>query len=151
MDLRAELTPPSVSQQRLDTLCCEIERIADLVTSRSASADEAIRAFNARMGHDYVALDFAEYDASRSLVEFATEAARPARPRVAEITRNELVEMVHRIRTGCPETDYYLRLLEANAPHPRVSDLIFHPRAELRDATAEQIVDELLAYRPIAL
>lgn len=151
VDLRPELAPPPVSQQRLDELCCEIERIADLVTSWSPSADEAIMAFNTKTGHDYVALDFAEYDASRSLVEFVTEAVRPTRPQVAEITRNELIEMVHRIRTGCPAADYYLRLLEANVPHPRVSDLIFHPRAELRDATAEQIVDEIMGYRPIAL
>ncbi|MEU6236215.1 hypothetical protein [Kitasatospora sp. NPDC047058] len=101
VDLRPELTPPTVSQQRLNELSCEIERIGDLVTSRSESADAAIRAFNARTGHDYVAVDFAECDASRSLVEFATEAARPARPRVDDITRNELVEIVRRLRTGC--------------------------------------------------
>lgn len=118
VDLRPELTPLPVSQQRLDELCCEIERIADLVTSRSASADEVIRAFNARTGHDYTALDFAEYDASRSLVEFATEAARPARPRVADLTRKELVEVVRRLQTDCPESDYYLRLLEAKCRIP---------------------------------
>jgi Colicin immunity protein / pyocin immunity protein len=41
--------------------------------------------------------------------------------------------------------------LEANVSHPQVSDLIFYPPAELRDASAEQIVDEVLEYRPIAL
>jgi hypothetical protein len=41
--------------------------------------------------------------------------------------------------------------LEANVPHPRVSDLIFHPPAELQDASAEQIVSEAFKYRPITL
>ncbi|MEW2472093.1 bacteriocin immunity protein [Streptomyces sp. NPDC046994] len=151
MDLRAELTPPQVSRQRLDELCSEILHIADLVLCGSGSADEGITAFNARTGHSYVALDFAEYDGSRNLVEFALEAARPARPRIADITTDELVEIVRRLLASDPESDYYLRLLEANVSHPRVSDLIFHPPAELLDASAEQIVDEALKYRLITL
>lgn len=46
---------------------------------------------------------------------------------------------------------FYLRLLEANVTHAGVSDLIFHPPAGLLDTSAEQIVDEALRYRPIAL
>ncbi|MFJ9523660.1 hypothetical protein ACIRPK_36205 [Kitasatospora sp. NPDC101801] len=151
MDLRAELLPPSVSRQRLDELSREIERIAEVVLVGDESVDDEIKAFNAKTGHDYVALNFAEYDSSRSLGEFALEAARPARPRIADVTTDELVEVVRRILAGDPECDYYLRLLEANVPHPRVSDLIFHPPVELRDGSAEQIVDEALSYRPIAL
>lgn len=151
VDLRAELMPPVVSRQRLDEVSREILRIADLVFDGSGNPDEEIRAFNERTGHDYGALDFAEYSSSRSLAEFALEAARPARPRVAGVTRDELVEIVRRILAGDPEVDYHLRLLEANVTHPRVGDLIFHPPAELRDASAERIVDEALGYRPIAL
>ena len=39
--------------------------------------------------------------------------------------------------------------LEANVPHLGVSDLIFWP--ERGELTAEQIVDDALAYKPIAL
>ncbi|MFJ8802849.1 hypothetical protein [Streptomyces sp. NPDC102487] len=151
MDLRPELLPPPVSRQRLGELCAEVERIADLLETRREAAGEAIEAFNAITGHDYVALDFAEYDGSRSLEEFAREAARPARPVVADVTRGELVEIVRRLLTVSPESDYYLRLLEANVSHPGVSDLVFHPSDDLRGASAEQIVDEALKYRPIAL
>ncbi|MEY2248460.1 hypothetical protein AB8A21_36980 [Streptomyces sp. BF23-18] len=151
MDLRPELLPPPVSRQRLDDLCAEVERIADLLETRPEAAGEAIGAFNAMTGHDYVALDFAEYHGSRSLEEFGTEAARPARPVVADITRDELVEIVRRLLTVSPESDYYLLLLEANVSHPRVIDLIFHPSDDLQDASAEQIVDAALKYRPIAL
>ncbi|MFE7245631.1 hypothetical protein [Streptomyces sp. NPDC057582] len=149
MDLRPELLPPPVSRERLGELCAEVDRIADLLAARSEAAGEAITAFNAMTGHDYVALDFAEYDGSRSLEEFAREAARLARPVVADITRDELVEIVRRLLTASPESAYYLRLLEANVSHPRVSDLVFHPSD--KGASAEQIVDEALKYRPIAL
>ncbi|MEV7026582.1 hypothetical protein [Kitasatospora sp. NPDC093558] len=151
VDPEVELMPPSVSPQRLDELCREILRIADSVLCGAESAAEEIRAFNARTGHDYVALDFAEHDGTRSPAQFALEAARPARPRIVDITRDVLVEIVRRLLTGDPESDYYLQLLEANVSHPRVGDLIFHPPAELRDASAEQIVEEALTYRPIAL
>jgi hypothetical protein len=151
VDLRPELLPPPVSRQRLDELSCEIDRIADLLAVRSEAADKAVRAFNAMTSHDYVAFDFAHYHGSSSAEEFAKEAARPARPRVADITRDELVEIVRRVLVASPETDYYLRLLEANVLHPAVSGLIFHPPEDLRDASAEEIVDEALRYRPIAL
>lgn len=151
VDLRAELMPPSVSRQRLDELSRAISRIADLVLCGSERADAEVTAFNARTGHDYMPLDFVEYDGSRSPAEFALQAARPAPPRIADVTTEELAEIVRRILAGDPQTDHYLRLLEANVPHPRVSDLIFHPPAGLLDASAEQIVDEGLRYRPIAL
>ncbi|MFD5815614.1 hypothetical protein [Streptomyces sp. NPDC127038] len=140
-----------MSRQRLDELCAEVERIADLLETRPEAAGEAIAAFNAMTGHNYVALDFAEYDGSRSLEEFATEAARPAYPRITDITRDELVEIVRRLLTVSPESDYYLRLLEANVPHPHVSDLTSHTSDDLQDASAEQIVDAALKYRPMAL
>ncbi|MFF2198737.1 hypothetical protein [Streptomyces sp. NPDC058157] len=151
MDLRPELLPPPVSRQRLNELCAEVGRIAELLVARPEVAGEAIAAFNAMTGHDYEALDFAEYDGSRSLEQFAREAARPARPVVADITRDELVEIVRRLLTASAESDHYLRLLEANVPHPRVSNLVFHPSDILQDPSAEQIVDEALSYRPIAL
>lgn len=140
-----------MSRQRLKELCAEVERIAELLAARPEVAGEAIQAFNAMTGHDYVALDFADYDGSRSLEEVAREAARPARPVVADITRGELIEIVRRLLTASAESDYYLRLLEANLSHPRVSDLIFHPSDILQDPSPDQIVDEALKYRPIAL
>ncbi|MEV4331920.1 hypothetical protein AB0K02_15530 [Streptomyces sp. NPDC049597] len=149
MDLRPELLPPPVSPQRLEELCREIDRISRLVTDRATDADEAIRTFNAVTGHDYTAHTFTWYWESRDLEDVAREAARPARPRVADITRDELVEIVRRILAGDPETDYYLVLLEANVLHPRVTGLIFHPQDD--NASAEEIIDEALKYRPIAL
>lgn len=56
---------PPVSRQRLDELSCEIDRIADLLAVSSEAADDAIRAFNAMTGHDYVAFDFAHGNSCR--------------------------------------------------------------------------------------
>ncbi|MDQ1012634.1 hypothetical protein QFZ82_007119 [Streptomyces sp. V4I23] len=151
MDLRPELMPPVVGPERLEELSREIERIAGLVEARSADEDEAIRAFNTMTGHDYEACHFAHYWRSRDLEDFAREAARPARPRVADVTKEELVEIVRRVLVADAETDYYLLLLQMNVLHPAVSGLIFHPADALRDASAEEIVEEALAYRPIAL
>ncbi|MEV6237495.1 hypothetical protein [Lentzea sp. NPDC051838] len=149
MNLRPELMPPPVDRQRLAELSAEVERIAELVSSDPEAADEAIKAFNATTGHEYTAFSFATYHGSTSLEEFATEAARPARPVVDGITRDELAEIVRRVLEGSPESDYYVRLLEANVP--RAGHLLFHPPEHLCDASADQIVDEALKYRPFAL
>ncbi|MEU4094405.1 bacteriocin immunity protein [Streptomyces sp. NPDC026673] len=152
MDLRPELLPPPVDPERLTQVAREIERIADLAGS-GGPAEEAVAAFNERTGHTYLPSDFAWYHASRGLEEFAREAARPARPRVADVTREELVEIVRRI-TADPageDADYYLLLFDCNTLHPRACDLIFRPPAGLEDASPGRIVDAALAYRPIAL
>lgn len=102
-------------------------------------------------GHGYEAFGFAGYHGGRSLEDFAKEAARPARPVVADMSRDELVECVRRLVMTCPESGYHLRLLDANVPDPGVRDLVFHPSDALKDASAEQIVDEAMKYRPFAL
>ncbi|MEO3783954.1 hypothetical protein ABGB12_11515 [Actinocorallia sp. B10E7] len=150
MDLRPELLPPPANEQRLQAISREIERICDLI-QHGEPTDEAITLFNQSTGHHYGLQDFAEYQGSRDLADFALEAARPTHPRVPDITRHELVEIVNRILAVDPETDYYLRLLEANLAYPNISGLIFHPPAELQDASAEQIIDIALSYHPIAL
>ncbi|WP_030803845.1 hypothetical protein [Streptomyces sp. NRRL F-2799] len=66
---------------------------------------------------------------------------------VADVTRDELVEIVGRVLAAAPDSDHYLRLLKANTPHPRVSDLAFHSPG----AHAEQIVEEALNHRGFAL
>ncbi|RJO73365.1 hypothetical protein D5S18_19200 [Nocardia panacis] len=68
-----------------------------------------------------------------------------------DITRAELIELVRRVMAADEDTDTYLQLLDTRTPHPAIADLIFHPPIELRDASAEQIVDAALSYRPIVL
>ncbi|WP_369255354.1 hypothetical protein [Streptomyces sp. R35] len=152
MDLRPELLPPPVTEAHLRVLADEMERIETLLFGDDAAeADAAIAAFNDATGHTYGSAHFTGYAGWRELEDFALEAARPAYPRVPDVAREELVEIVRRILDGDPEHEYYLRVLEANVTNPRASDLIHHPPAGLEDASPERIVDEILAYRPIAL
>jgi hypothetical protein len=155
MELRPELLPPPVTPERINALSLEIERICGLLDRRLPDAGEAASAisdFNAMTGHAYVAYDFAAYYASRNLEEFALEAARPAWPRVPDITRAELVEVTQRIldEPADPDCPYYLLILRANVPHPAITNLIFRPAAGT-EPTAEEIIDKALSYRPITL
>jgi hypothetical protein len=150
MRLRPELCPPAVGPQRIAELATAIETIARLL-ERGDPADAAIAAFNAETGHHYAAEDFLSYGSSRHVDDFAIEAARPASPKVADVTRDELIEIVSRIQAVDHDTGYCVRLLEADVLHPGVEDLIFHPPPDLVDASPETIVDTALRYRPIAL
>jgi hypothetical protein len=154
MELRPELLPPPVSPERISELSVEIERICGLLDRRSPDAGRAASAiadFNAATGHAYAARDFAGYYESRNLDDFALEAARPAWPRVLGITRDELVEVTQRILDdpADPDCPYYLLILQANVPHPAITDLIYWPAAGT-EPTAEEIIDGALSHRPIA-
>ncbi len=114
-------------------------------------AEAAVAAFNSETGHAYTVAEFANYWRATDLEEFAVGAARPAWPKVPDVTHEELTELVRRVLTVAPDWEYYLLLLQVNVPNPGLVDLLFHPPAELRDATAEEIVRAALAYRPTAL
>ncbi|XVQ11977.1 bacteriocin immunity protein [Spirillospora sp. CA-255316] len=147
MNLRPELLPPQVSARRVEELGREIDRITGLAGD---AAREAEAAFAEATGHGYE--EFREYWGCESREEAALRAAWPAYPRVPDITRDELVEIVRRIRTSrSPEQEWYLLVLKTNTSHPGVSDLIFWPPPELESASPEQIVDAALSYRPMAL
>lgn len=155
MELRPELLPPPVAPERIDALAREIERICGLLDRcppHTGEAASAISDFNAMTGHDYGARDFAEYCESRNAGEFALEAARPAWPRVPDITRDELIEVTQRILSdpAGPDCPYYLLTLQANVPHPAITGLVFWPAAGT-EPTAEEIIDQALSYRPISL
>ena len=68
------------------------------------------------------------------------------------LPRAELVTLVARIMSGDYSSDTALdddlRRLRAAVVHPGVTDLIFWDERHL---TPEQVVDEALAYKPIAL
>jgi hypothetical protein len=113
--LRSELLPPAVVAERLAELRMDIERIAALIARGDrAVAAEAVDAFNASTGHSYADADFATYEGWRSLDEFALEAARPAWPRVPDISAEEVAEIVRRIQRADSDTDYFVRLFDAN-------------------------------------
>ncbi|MFE2349336.1 hypothetical protein ACWEPB_17580 [Kitasatospora cineracea] len=148
MELRAELLPPAVTVRQREEVEREVERIEELLRTRNPAATAAIEALNDRTGHDCGPYDFLAYAGSRSRADFALELARPARPRVDGITREELAELVRRALESGPDSEWYLLVLDANVAHPRVGDVLFHGRG---DAAPERLAAQLLAYRPIVL
>ncbi|MGI5238615.1 hypothetical protein [Dactylosporangium sp. CA-139066] len=75
-----------------------------------------------------------------ALIEWA---CAPPPVRLPDITRDELVEIVRHILAD-PTDDWYIEAFERNTVMPGASGLIFHPPPEVRDATAEEIVDATL-------
>jgi hypothetical protein len=151
MDLRPELCPPAVEPGRMAELLAAIEAIGAGV-ERGEPVDAAIAVFNTMTGREYAVDRFRACRGRRDLQDFAVEAARPAWPKIADVTRDELIEIVRRILAGGDDdVDYYVLLLEVNVHHPGVIDLIFWPPPELADASPEEIIDAALSYRPIAL
>jgi hypothetical protein len=66
-------------------------------------------------------------------------------------SKGQLVELVGKLQRSEGTEDEqmgWLLLLDRNVPHPAISDLIYHSEGEL---TAEEIVEQALAYKPIQL
>ncbi|MDE1464141.1 bacteriocin immunity protein [Spartinivicinus poritis] len=67
-------------------------------------------------------------------------------------SKSELIDLVGKIMRCAgteKEVDDWVRELENSVPHPEVTGLIFYPKKA--DATAEEVVEEALAYKPIIL
>ncbi|MBO0854973.1 MAG: hypothetical protein J2P18_14565 [Nocardia sp.] len=144
MDLRPELLPPPVEEHILDEFCREIARIESLIWHGEPVA-ETVAAFNERTGRRYHWTAFAEYDEIRDLEDFALEAARPPHPRVPDLTRDELAEIIARMRSAnlpAADLDYYLRLVDNSVPHPAITDLIRET-----DAEPGEIADAAIGYK----
>lgn len=70
-----------------------------------------------------------------------------------KLSRSELIELVKKIcdAEGTEEEqEDMMSLLQANVPHPEVSDLIYYPPDDA-ELSPEEIVDRALAYKPIQL
>lgn len=66
-------------------------------------------------------------------------------------SRDDLIELVRKIihiEGSEDQIDEWINVLEANVPHPRVTDCIYYPE---RDMSPEEIVDVAMNYRPIGL
>jgi hypothetical protein len=157
MTLRSELVAIPPSPERVKECQRRIEAI-ERKLERGEKGEADIREFNAFTGRDYTAYDFQSYWGARSLIDFAREAAWPPPRPVADITREELIEIVRRLANCDFENyGYYAFILNANAAYPDASQLVGSTlrRLGLSDsdaiATPEQIVDHILAHPPLQL
>jgi hypothetical protein len=146
MELRQELLPPALDSG----LLVKLEELFQVIVE-SSNAEREIEEFNRLTGKNFTFFDFVEYYEYTSADDFIQVAATPEPLKVYGITKEELIETVKRIMsTSGSERDswWYRTLLYRNVPHPHPTDLIFQNKKEL---TAEEIVEEILAYQPIVL
>ncbi|MBU2667048.1 hypothetical protein KOI35_26395 [Actinoplanes bogorensis] len=149
MELRDELRRRPVTPGEQAAISAAMLRIEQLV-DRGADATAALESLNATTGHSFEADDFRFDCGSPDRDELVAWACAPPPVRLPDVTRDELVEVVRRILAD-PSDDWSITAFDLNTVMPGASGLIFHPPPELADASADAIVDAVLAYRPIAL
>jgi hypothetical protein len=141
--------PRPVTPERRVAFREAILHIEELV-DRGEDATAAIQTLNETTGHSFGLDDLRYHCGAPDREELVERACVPSPVRLRDVTREQLVEIVRHILAD-PTDDWYIAAFERNTVMPGASDLIFYPPPELRDATAEEIVDAALAYRPIAL
>ena len=156
MALRPELYPRDVGPAERAALAAEIDDLAAALRRNDPSGAERLAAFNARTGRAYAVRDVARYDQVLTIDEFVAEAVHPPAPRVADLTRDELVEIVSRALPGHPSYDepnagYWTELFEANVPRADAGLLFEFPdgpdaleRVDPWTPTPEWIVERAL-------
>jgi hypothetical protein len=149
VELRDALVRRPVTPERRAAIREAILRIEELV-DRGDDATAALEMLNETTGHSFGVDDFRYHCGAPDREELIEWACAPPPVRLPDVTRDELVEIVRRILAD-PTDDWYIAAFDRNTVMPDASGLIFHPPPELRDATADEVVDAALAYRPIAL
>ncbi|WP_285558762.1 hypothetical protein [Actinoplanes regularis] len=149
MELRDALGRRPVMPGQRAAIRSAMLQIEQLV-SRGEDATAAIETLNETTDHSFGVDDFHYHCGAPDRKELVEWACAPPPVRLPDVTRDELVEIVRRILAD-PTDDWSIAAFDLNTVMPGASGLIFHPPSELKDATAEAIVDAVLAYRPIAL
>jgi hypothetical protein len=134
MDLRPELLPPKLDEgliARLADLAAEIDG------ARPGEWEDCLAEFNRLAGtavpfEHFQGISGAEYHADWVRRLLHREQTNPA----ADVTRDELVEIVRRAmpQNGYPDYEAYMVVFDANVPRPKASNLIFYP-PDYDDAT----------------
>ena len=151
MELRPIFTP-TITPERIQLIESRIREIEDAL-EKAIDVDHLIARFNEFTGKAYDKYYFQTYWSAQSREEFATDAALPVAVKVADITKEELIEIVDRILAGDSHTLFFLEILRINTTYPRVSNLIFWPTKEglAASPTSEDIVNAALSYKSYPL
>ena len=154
--MRRELMPPVLDDATVARLARLADQVVDLIEGKGEFRPAMMR-FNVEAGTDWTAADFVEGVASVGTREFAKRALTRRPGRVADVTYEELLEVVRRVMEGEgseSEIQFWIDLLQANLPVRSVSNLIYWPwgcpePAGARKATAREVLDAALAGRGV--
>jgi hypothetical protein len=126
---------------RIERLATLIEEVVDRL-EEGGDAAPLVAEINRLSGCSYEPMFFDSLHGWTSVREAAEVAAKGAAPTAADLTRDELVEIVGIIEEGDePEASFFVDFLDRKFPGSWTTDLLFHPHREM---TAEETVDELL-------
>jgi hypothetical protein len=152
VELRPELMPPILDDAKVARLAA---RAAHIDGARPSQWEDDLAAFNREAGTHLVFADFQGiYGGTDHEIWVRTLLAEPAQKRVADISHEELLELIRRVATTDGkehEVSFWMGLLEAKLPDSRISDLIFWPGEyfgdddNTRQLSAEQILELALA------
>lgn len=153
MILREILLPRMPDRELLDRAIELAERAQSAFEVKSEELPELVARFNQMTGVSYEPEDFLFYGHTDADAFAETAFLVSQVSRHDDLAREELIEIVRRIQRAESEaeTSYYLALLKANCPDPRVADLIYWPNEYFNrppdvsiELSAEQIVDHAL-------
>jgi hypothetical protein len=148
MELRSELMPPVLDESRVARLTKLAQEIdcghPELTLSQLAQ-------FNREAMTELEFIDFQGIYGGQDHDTWVRKIlATPYEQRVADITRQELIELARRVMEGDGadhDVEFWLSMLEINIPNERISDLIFWPDEYFEDVSysqalsPEQVID----------
>jgi hypothetical protein len=128
MDLRPALMPPALDEAKVARLAKLAGRIDG---ADPGQWEELLEQFNREAGTNLAFADFQRiYQAMDHETFVRGVLSEPAVRRIPDITYDELLELVTRVCNAAGEEheySFWLSLLQANLPDPRLSALIYWP------------------------
>ena len=124
--MRDILNFPQIDHQKLDAVKQLIDSIAE---NQNGDNSHALNELSRLTGKKHEASDFAEYWGWTDLEDLAKMALTPDPPRVADLTKEEITELVSVIRScliSCEDNkaEYYIELLHRSLSLPNVMNYI---------------------------
>ncbi|MHC8322414.1 hypothetical protein ACYZT4_17245 [Pseudomonas sp. GB2N2] len=158
MELRPELMPPLLDEALVARLTIHSEQID---CGHPEQTREQLAAFNREAMTKLEFIDFQGIYGGQDHDTWVRKVlAKPYERRVADVTKQELVELARRVMEGDGadhEVEFWLTMLAINVPNERVSDLIFWPDEYFNDVSysqtlsPEQVVEIALNDRDVLL
>ena len=139
MGLRPDLMPPSLDE----SLVARLTELSEQIDcGHREQTREQLAAFNRQAMTELEFIDFQGIYGGQDHDTWVRKVlATPFERRVADVTKQELVELARRVMEGVGadhEVEFWLSMLAINIPNERVSDLIFWPNEYFNDINYSQ-------------
>jgi hypothetical protein len=157
-ELRPELVPPRLDTAKIERLTRLAEEIIDLINARREFRPLLAR-FNVEAGTELTPGDFLASAGAMETRDFVERALMPKPGRVANITYDELLEVMTRVceaQGSDSDIQFWIDLLQAHVPYRSVWNLIYWPFGcpppdDAPSLTPKELLDAALANRPPAI